>query len=74
MSEEYPVVFMYDGVESRITEKQRAALKIAAQKWRGVKVGEFNPFGLPDGYIMVKLDPNRNPVYGGMDADGVIST
>lgn len=72
--EEYPVVFMYEGVESRITDKQREALKINAQKWRGIQVGVYSPYGLPEGYINVVLDPNRHPIYGGMDKDGIIST
>jgi hypothetical protein len=72
--EEYPVVYLYDGTEAKITDKQREALKVAAQKWRGVQVGVFNPFGLPEGYILVTLDPNRYPVYGGMSPEGIIST
>lgn len=71
MAEEYPVVYMQDDIE--VTEKQKEALKVAAQKWRGVQV-YHRSYGLPEGYISITLDPNRHPMIGGMDKDGVIST
>ena len=68
------LTFMYEGVEEKLTEKQREALEILKQRWDKVDVWPKS-FDLPEGYIsLVLFYQNGDKIYGGMSAEGHIST
>lgn len=67
----YMVEFMQDGIKP--TDAQNTRLSELAKSWRGVQV-YHRAYGLPEGYLSITLDPNGQPVYGGMDAEGIVST